>query len=287
MSRKSIKQLLAEQRPLVLPTVHDALSARMAEHAGFPALSVGGSTLGAMRHAVPDIGLKSFGDVTVGLRDIMAASSLPVFLDGEDGYGDVKNITRTVETLEAMGIGGLALEDHGAPNLAGGGAPDIISLEQMGEHLEAALTARESDDTFIIGRTDSTMALGLDEAIRRGQRYEEIGVDAVFIAAALTVEQTRHVRDSLKGPLLACIVEVMPVPRLSPQEYYNEGYEMVIYPATLLFRIATAIRDGLAAIRDGEIDVPEGAMTHEEINDVLDIAGWGAVDAKFAGAKPA
>src|SRR5437763_8985803 len=90
------KELLARGQPLRLPCAHDALSARLIERAGFSAYSVGGYALVGARYALPDIGLIAFGEMSAGIRDITSASSLPVLIDCDDGYGDVKNVTRTI-----------------------------------------------------------------------------------------------------------------------------------------------------------------------------------------------
>src|SRR4030095_10049875 len=109
------KQLLARENPLLLPCAHDALSARLIERAGFAAYSIGGFPLVGARHALPDIGLVGFGEMSAGVRDIMAASLLPVLVDGDDGYGDVKNVTRTIESYERLGVSALFIEDQRAP----------------------------------------------------------------------------------------------------------------------------------------------------------------------------
>src|SRR5216684_39840 len=96
------KELLARAEPLLLPCAHDALSARLIERAGFSAYSVGGYALVGARHALPDIGLAGFGEISAGVRDIMAASSLPVLVDCDDGYGDVKNVAHTVAAYDAL-----------------------------------------------------------------------------------------------------------------------------------------------------------------------------------------
>src|SRR5919204_65562 len=95
------KELLARDEPLLLPCAYDALSARLIERAGFAAYSVGGYALVGARHALPDIGLVGFGEMSAGIRDIMAATSLPVLVDCDDGYGDVKNVARTIEAALA------------------------------------------------------------------------------------------------------------------------------------------------------------------------------------------
>src|SRR2546421_12466361 len=118
---RSIRQLLDEQKPLLMPAAHDALSARLVEKAGFRAYGIGGFALAGVRLGLPDVGLMSFGEAAAGVRDVMMGTSLPVLVDADDGYGDVKNVTRTVETYEAMGVAGVLLEK---PN----------NLQRRGQH---------------------------------------------------------------------------------------------------------------------------------------------------------
>src|SRR5262245_40875980 len=117
--RPTWKELLAREAPLVLPVAHDALSARLIERAGFAAYSIGGFPLVGARYGIPDIGLAGFGEMSVGMRDIMAASSLPVMIDADDGYGDVKNVARTILGYEAMGAAAIFIEDQRAPKRCG------------------------------------------------------------------------------------------------------------------------------------------------------------------------
>src|SRR5436190_3128522 len=88
----SWKSLLDRERPLLLPCAHDALSARLIERAGFAAYSIGGFALVGSRYAIPDIGLAAYAEISSGIRDIVAATRLPVLVDGDTGYGDVKNV---------------------------------------------------------------------------------------------------------------------------------------------------------------------------------------------------
>src|SRR5258707_6934952 len=110
--KTTFKKLLNSPNPLVLPCAHDALSAKLIEQAGFPAMAVGGFAVTATRYGLPDVGVTSFGEIAAGVRDMLAATSLPMLVDADDGYGDVKNVTRTVRAYEAMGVGGLVLEDQ-------------------------------------------------------------------------------------------------------------------------------------------------------------------------------
>src|SRR5438477_6144511 len=102
VQRGSWKTVLRRQGPVLLPAAHDALTARLIERAGFKAYQIGGFALDGARYAYPDIDLTHFGEKHAAAEEIIAACSLPVLIDGDDGYGDVKNVTRTVQGYEAI-----------------------------------------------------------------------------------------------------------------------------------------------------------------------------------------
>src|SRR5882724_12031095 len=112
MPRQSLRQLAAGERPLVAVAAHDALSARLIARAGFKAIAIGGSSMLAARYGLPDIGLAALEEMVAGARDILAATSLPVIIDGDDGYGDVKGVAHTIRRYEQIGISGVVLEDQ-------------------------------------------------------------------------------------------------------------------------------------------------------------------------------
>ena len=154
--RPTWKDLLRQEQPLLLPCAHDALSARLIERAGFAAYSIGGFALVGSRYGIPDIGLAAFGEISAGIRDIMAATPLPVLVDGDTGYGDVKNVTHTIEGYEALGASAIFIEDQVAPKRCGHMAgKDVIPAEQMIAKIKAAAGARRSKDFFLIARTDA------------------------------------------------------------------------------------------------------------------------------------
>jgi 2,3-dimethylmalate lyase len=116
---RSWRELLASPEPLLLPCAHDALSARLIERAGFKAYSIGGFPLVGARYGLPDIGLVGLGEMAAGMRDIVEASELPVLVDGDNGYGDAKNVARTILTYERMGVAAIFIEDQVAPKRCG------------------------------------------------------------------------------------------------------------------------------------------------------------------------
>ena len=156
MKAPSFRSLLDADGPLVLPGAHDALAARLIQHAGFEGYFIGGFGAVGARFGVPDIGLKALGDISQAVRDILAACDLPVLVDADDGYGDVKNVVHTVHTYERMGVGALFLEDQRWPKRCGhleGKA--VVPVEEAEAKIRAAASERIDRDTFLIARLDS------------------------------------------------------------------------------------------------------------------------------------
>ena len=178
-------ELCRNERPLILPGAFDALSARLIKRAGFKAYFTGGfPTIGA-RWGLPDIGLVALGEISAAVTDIMAASDLPVMVDGDNGYGDVKNVVHVLHTYERLGVSAIMFEDQVAPKRCGHIAgKTLISEEQAVGKYRAAVDTRDklNPDFVIIARTDAYGAVGgsLEEAIRRGRAYADAGVDLVW-----------------------------------------------------------------------------------------------------------
>jgi 2-methylisocitrate lyase-like PEP mutase family enzyme len=287
MSRPSFRAALAQETPLITPLAHDALSARLIEQAGFHAFAVGGSAMLAARHAYPDIGLIGLTDMTDGLRDIAAASQLPFVADADDGYGDVKSVARLVAAYEAIGVGGLLLEDQSRDHKQqrADKAASVVDEAVIEAKLRAALNARTNPDTFIIGRTDAYGPLGLDVALRRAERFFALGVDGVFVAGLRREEDYRRVGAAFKGAFLsAAMFEGGDTPWLSPAELGAMGFRQVSYPASLILRAVQAMRDGLAALRrhaDGAEPLqpmPQGADVRQALDRATGLADWRAIE---------
>ena len=278
------KQLLADKEPLLLPCAHDALSARLIERAGFRAYSVGGYALVGARHALPDIGLVAFGEMSAGIRDIMAASSLPVLIDCDDGYGDVKNVTRTIAGYEAMGVSAIFMEDQRAPKRCGHMAgKSVIAADAMAAKLRAAVAARRSNDFFIIARTDARAVHGLDEALRRAELYLNAGADGLFIEAPQTIEELERVGRTFQGvPQIAnMLVGGGRTPVLPPDELSRLGFAMIAYPTSLIFCVARAMEKALADLKQGRLAGSDEAVDFETFKDITGFAGWSEIEQRF------
>ena len=282
------KELLDREQPLLLPCAHDALSARLIERAGFTAYSVGGFALVGSRHAIPDIGLAAYGEISTGIRDIMAATRLPVMVDGDTGYGDVKNVARTIQGYEAMGVSSIFLEDQVAPKRCGHMAgKDVIPADQMVAKIKAAVGARHSKDFFIIARTDARAVHGLDEALRRGEQYLKAGVDGIFIEAPQTLKELERVGSTFKGvPQIANMLEGGgQTPFLPPQQLKEMGFAMAAYPTTLLFRVTRTIERALADIKAGK-PLSGDSVNFAEFKSITNYDEWARIEDEYGRGAP-
>jgi 2-methylisocitrate lyase-like PEP mutase family enzyme len=278
------KDLLKQDKPLLLPCAYDALSARLIERAGFSAYAIGGYQVVGARHAIPDIGLAAYGEISAGIRDIMAATRLPVMVDCDTGYGDVKNVTHTIQGYEAMGVSSIFMEDQVSPKRCGHMAgKDVIPAEQMVAKIRAAAGARRSKDFFIIARTDARAVHGLDEALRRGEMYLNAGADGLFIEAPQTVQELERVGRSFKGvPQLANMVEGGgQTPVLPPNELYALGFNMIAYPTTLIFHVARTIERALQNIKAGTPAAGNAGVDFAEFKDITGYDEWARIEDEY------
>lgn len=294
MSRDTIRNAIAKERPLVTPLAHDALSARLIELAGFRAFAIGGSAMLAARYALPDIGLAALGEMADGIADIAATTKLPFLADGDDGYGDAKSVARMVATYEALGVSGILIEDQlrdkkqQRADKALGLAEEAV-IEQK---LMTALAVRRHADTWIIGRTDAYGLLGLDEALRRAERFLRLGVDGVFIAGIKSEQDYERVGKTLKGAFLsAAMFEGGDAPWLSPQALGEMGYSHVSFPAAVIARTVAASASALAGLRAfakgaGALEpLPDYKAARATLDECLNLAHWRMLETEYAPVK--
>src|SRR3954467_8462635 len=201
--RISWKKALGKESPLLLPVAHDALTARVIERAGFAAVQIAGFAVEGSRHGVPDIDLTHYAERHAAVKDIIGATSLPILVDADDGYGDVKNVTYTVRGYEALGVQAIFIEDQQAPKECGHmDNKKVVPPEQMVAKIKAAVAAK-TGDFFILARTDALAPEGMDSALRRGEQYLKAGADGIYVEGPETVEQLQIIGRTFKGTPLA------------------------------------------------------------------------------------
>jgi 2-methylisocitrate lyase-like PEP mutase family enzyme len=260
----SLKSLLQRPQPLLAPGVYDALSALIAEQAGFEALYLSGASIAYTRVGRSDVGLTTATEVAQTLAHISDRVRLPVIVDGDTGFGNALNVQRTVCDFERAGAAMIQLEDQGFPKRCGHlDGKTVVPAAEMCGKLRAALDARRSDETLILARTDAVAVEGLAPALERAERYLECGVDALFIEALRSPEQMRAACDrfATRIPLLANMVEGGKTPVLPVEELGKVGFRIVIFPGgtaravahTLQRYYATLKKDGTTAALRAEM----------------------------------
>ena len=239
----TLRRMLEGPEIVVLPGAYDALSARLAERAGFAAMFTTGFGFSAAALGQPDFGLLTMSETMERVRHIVDAVSVPVVADMDTGYGNPLNTRRTVRECVTSGAAGIILEDQQWPKKCGHfEGKKVIPAEDHVAKLRAAVDARGDDDLVIIARTDARAPLGLDEAIRRGRLYRDAGADVVFVEAPQSVEELRAVKAAIPdAPLFANMVEGGKTPLLTYRELQDLGYKMVVFPLSALLAATKAI----------------------------------------------
>ena len=214
----------------------------------------------------------------------IAVCSLPVLVDADNGYGDAKNVARVVQGYEAMGASAIFLEDQQAPKRCGHMlGKKVIPAEEHAGKLREAAAARRKLDTFIMARTDALAPLGLDDALRRAELYLRSGADGVYIEAVETDEQLVKVGDALRGvPLATSVLEGGGrTPWKDPKDFHAMGYTMLLYPTTVIFRVARAIQKAVEDLRAGREMPADDSFTFGEDEELLGLPEWAAWEDEF------
>jgi 2-methylisocitrate lyase-like PEP mutase family enzyme len=277
----SFHVLCGSERPLVLPGAFDAISARLIERAGFKAYFTGGfPTIGA-RWGLPDIGLVAFGEISGAVADIVAASDLPVMVDGDNGYGDVKNIVHVLHGYERLGAAAIMFEDQVAPKRCGHMAgKDVIPAAEMEAKIRA-VAAEKKPDTFILARTDARDVLGLDEAFRRAERYLRAGADGIFIESPHDVAELALIGRKFDVPQMANMLEGGRTPILTPAELAEMGFEIAIYGISLLMHSVRTMQDVLGKLAHGDVSFIGKGVGFEEYKSIVGFDDWARIEDKF------
>lgn len=256
------------------PGVFDALSARLAQQAGFETVYLSGASIAYTRLGGPDIGLLGLTEVADVLRYISEQTDVRIIVDADTGFGNAINVMRTVRLLEREGAAAIQLEDQAFPKRCGHlrGKLLIPTAEMVGK-VKAAVDARRSAETLIIGRTDAIAVDGIDAAIERAVAYRGAGADVVFIEGFRDDSQVGAIMQALGGrvPLMANMVEGGDTPIDSAQTLYEKGFSLVIFPGGLVRALTHAMQGYFAALKQtGTTDGWRGNMLNfTELNDVL------------------
>lgn len=283
---QTVRELLAEARPLVMGGVFDALSTRLADRAGFEVLFMGGFSVSATLLGEPDFGYLTQTEMADAARRVCRLTARPVLVDADTGWGNALNVLRTVELWHQAGAAGLFLEDQVWPKRCGHmRGKRVVERGEWLAKLRAVSDVRRERDLFLVARTDARAAVGLDEAIARGRAAHDLGADAIFVEAPESAAEMEQIARAIPGPKVANMVEHGRTPLLSPAELHDMGFDLIVTPLAALTAAARAMSRVYEILRrEGTMrDHLDLLLEFDEFNRLVDLEGRYALEQRYAG----
>ena len=242
-SGAKFRNALKENSPLIIPGAINAYSAILAEKSGHQALYLSGGGVAAASYGLPDLGITSLEDVLIDARRITNASSLPLLVDIDTGWGGAFNISRTIKEMIQAGVAAVHIEDQISQKRCGHRPnKSLVSSAEMEDRIKAAVDGRTDESFFIMARTDSFASEGMSGAIERAQNYIEQGADGIFLEAVSNLDDYKILKESISAPVLANITEFGKTPLFTAEELSSVGVDMVLFPLSA-FRAMSQITE--------------------------------------------
>ncbi|WP_218508558.1 oxaloacetate decarboxylase [Variovorax sp. dw_308] len=286
MANITLKARLASSDIVLAPGVYDALSALVAQQAGFEALYLSGASIAYTLLGRSDVGLTTFTEVADALARITERVSLPVIIDADTGFGNALNTQRTVRGFERAGAAMIQIEDQTFPKRCGHlDGKTVVSQQEMVGKLKAALDARSSADTLILARTDAVAVEGLAAALDRAEAYLETGVDALFIEALRSPGQmdTACRRFAHRIPMLANMVEGGKTPIQDADALQAHGFRIAIFPGGTARAVVHTLQGYYASLKQHRTTEPwrERMLDFDGLNEVIETPALMALGKRY------
>ena len=282
----SLSKLLSRQDDiLVMPGVYDALTAKIAEQVGFEAIFQTGYGTSASLLALPDFGFLSITETVENARRITRAVDIPLIVDVDTGYGNPLTVSKLVNDLQRIGASGIFLEDQVWPKRCGHMmGKEVIDSQEYIQKLKSAIDAKKQNSDFIIvARTDAMAPLGIEEAIKRGKLYREIGADVVFVEAPRSLEDMKKIAAQIDGPLVANMIEEGMTPTLTSTELLELGYKIALFPLSGLYSSAFAIFETFKTLKETGTTktLKDKMMKFKEFNKLVSLDKYMTMENKY------
>ena len=270
---KSAGQLLRaavrKEKPLQIVGVVHAYAAMLAERSGYRALYLSGAGVANASYGVPDIGLTRLEDVLIDVRRISSATSLPLLVDADTGWG---NPQRTVQEMIRAGAAGIHLEDQVESKRCGQlSGKRLVSTQDMVKRIKAAVRGRNDPQFVIMARTDAVAKEGIESAISRACAYRDAGADMIFAEALTSLADYQRFACEVKLPLLANITEFGKTPLFTSRQLAASGVSLALYPLSAFRTMNAAALETFKTIRNKgtQKDLLGEMQTRAELYEVL------------------
>lgn len=273
----SLFRELLDRRGLMIPGAFNPLVAKMLAAKGARALYLSGAAFSAAQLALPDVGLFTLSELAEETRRIARASSLPLLVDADTGFGEALSVERTVRDLEAAGAAAIQLEDQVSPKRCGHlSGKSLVDVDTMTAKIRAAVAARRDPATVILARTDARGVHGFATAVDRAAAYVAAGADAIFPEALETRDEFAAFRREIRVPLIANMTEFGKTPPLAMKDWQELGYNGVLFPVTLLRVAMKSVELAVDELlqHGSQASIIKQMQTRQELYDLLDYQGY-------------
>jgi methylisocitrate lyase len=281
---------LRAERPLLVAGAINAFTARMAEATGFRALYVSGGGVAANSLGLPDLAISTMDDVLTDVRRITDATTLPVLVDIDTGWGTAFNIARTIRAMAKAGAAAVHIEDQaGAKRCGHRPGKELVPCAEMCDRIKAAVDARPDPGFVIMARTDALAGEGLEAALERARAYVAAGADMVFPEAVTELATYAAFRAALGVPILANITEFGRTPLFTAAELAGAGVDIMLFCCAAYRAMNAAALTVYQGIRANgtQQDLIASMQTREELYRLLDYHAFERkLDQLYAQRKP-
>ncbi|EHS54778.1 phosphoenolpyruvate mutase [Paenibacillus sp. Aloe-11] len=186
---RQLRDLINSRKLEFIMEAHNGLSAKIVEEAGFKGIWASGLSISAAM-GVRDSNEASWTQVLDVLEFMSDATSIPILLDGDTGYGNFNNARRLVKKLEQHSIAGVCIEDKRFPKMnsfINGQGQALADIEEFSGKIKAMKDTQIDEDFTVVARVEAFIAgKGLEAALQRAEAYRKAGADAVLIHSKRT-----------------------------------------------------------------------------------------------------
>ena len=267
-----LKNLLDQKDIIVMPGCYDALSAKLIEREELNAGFMSGFAVSSTKLGMPDTGLISFSEMAEQVRNICNVTSIPIIFDGDTGYGNAVNVYRTVRGFADAGAAAIMIEDQKWPKKCGHTkGKDVIEVDEANSRIKAAVDASKMNnkDILVMARTDAIATRGLDDAIKRMQKFSELGADILFVEAIKSKEDMKRVIKEVPGHHMINLIEDGETPLLEINELEDIGFKIAVFPLTLMSASVKIMQESLKNMKNKTYNT-----NVSKFSDLRDIVGF-------------
>ena len=267
-----LKKLLDQKDIIVMPGCYDALTAKLIEKEELNAGFMSGFAVSSTKLGMPDTGLISFSEMAEQVRNICNVTSIPIIFDGDTGYGNAVNVYRTVRGFADAGAAAIMIEDQKWPKKCGHTkGKDVVEVDEANSRIKAAVDASKMNnkDILVMARTDAIATRGLDDAIKRMQKFSELGADILFVEAIKSKEDMKRVIKEVPGHHMINLIEDGETPLLEMNELEDMGFKIAVFPLTLMSASVKIMQESLKNMKNKTYNT-----NVSKFSDLRDIVGF-------------